>query len=134
MSELEWRKTVIGGDTIAYDFIASYQGINVGRIRRENAGPQKGLWAYHFQLGSDDRFFSADMNGMEETKQAAADRIKQWMQIYLDTDPEKGGGKGLPPEEMPPDQRSMQLHHLKVRDPETYQDLLMQLRTGKLRR
>jgi len=132
--ELEWRKTVIGGDTLAYDFVASYHDITVGRIMREEQGPQRGKWAYSFQLGSDVRFFSGDMNGTEDTKQEAADKIKFWMQQYLDTEPEKGGGKGLPPEEMPPDQRSMQLRHLKVRDPETYQELLQQLRTGAVKR
>lgn len=134
MVELEWKKTVIGGDTLAYDFVAYYHGVIVGRIRREDAGPQTGKWAYSFQLGSDHRFFSGDMNSTEETKQEAADKIKFWMQRYLDTEPDKGGGKGLPPEEMPPDQRSMQLRHLKVRDPETYQELLLQLRSGALKR
>ena len=134
MIELEWIRTVIGGDELAYDFCAKYQGIIVGRILREEQGPQKGRWAYSFQLGSDVKFFSGDMNGTEETKQEAADKIKFWMQQYLDTEPEKGGGKGLPPEEMLPDQRSMQLRHLKVRDPEAYQDLLMQLRTGAIKR
>ena len=134
MLELDWARTVIGGDELAYDFTARYRGITVGRIYREQAGPQQGQWSYSFQLGADALFFSADMNGYEATRQAAVDKIKDWMQRYLDTEPEKGGGKGLPPEEMPPDQRSGQLRYLKARDPETYQDLLHQLRTGQIRR
>lgn len=132
--ELEWSKTVIGGETLSYDFCATYRGILVGRIRREAAGPQSNQWEYGFILGADVRFHDAGMTGHVEGKQEAADRIKYWMQRYLDTEPAQGGGKGLPPEEMPPDQRSGQLRYLKNSDPEAYQDLITQLRTGSIKR
>lgn len=134
MVDLDWRKTVIGGETLAYDFCASYRGITVGRIRREDMGPSRGTWSYSFQLGADVRFSDGAMNGNADSKQAAADQIKHWMQRYLDTEPDRGGGKDLPPEEMPPDQRSGQLRHLKVSDPAAYQDLIHKLRTGALKR
>ena len=38
MIELEWVRTVIGGDELAYDFCAKYQGIIVGRNPARRAG------------------------------------------------------------------------------------------------
>lgn len=41
---LQWGRTVIGGQTLPYDFSASFQQVNAGRIMNEQHGPSAGTW------------------------------------------------------------------------------------------
>jgi hypothetical protein len=102
---LTWERTVIGGDTLHYDFVAKAGGIVVGRIIMQKNPPHTGKWDWSFQLGASE-FRHLDMNGTELTKQEAADKIRIAFVTFLDYPSDKGGGAGLHPEDWPPRQNS----------------------------
>lgn len=101
--DIVWERSIIGGETLHYDFVAKAGGIIVGRIIREMNHPHEGKWDWHFQIGSGE-FRHGRMNGMEATKQEAADKIRIAFAMFLDYPSHKGGGAGVHPEDWSPRQ------------------------------
>ncbi|MBB3144966.1 hypothetical protein FHS21_001367 [Phyllobacterium trifolii] len=94
---ITWKKTVIGGETAAGDFVAEAAGLTIGRVRKFGDGPQKGKWEWSFLLGHSD-FRRGDFSGVEDEKQEAADKIKTAFARYLKYPSDKGGALGLAPD------------------------------------
>lgn len=42
---LSWGRTVIGGQTVRFDFEGSFKDTGVGRIMKEQHGPSAGTWS-----------------------------------------------------------------------------------------
>jgi hypothetical protein len=99
--KIEWKHTVIGGKTKTGDFVAEVDGVIIGRVLKVDGGPSKGKWSWFFQLGHSD-FRRGEFNSVEDDKQAAADKVKTAFAKFLDCPPEKGGGRGLTPDQWKP--------------------------------
>ncbi len=94
--KIEWKRTVIGGQTAPGDFTAEAEGLTIGRMNKIDGGPQKDKWEWSFLLGHSD-FRRGDFSGVETDKQEAADKIKSAFARYLEYPADKGGALGLPP-------------------------------------
>ena len=99
--DITWKRTVIGGETAPGDFVAEAEGQIIGRVMKIGEGPQRGKWEWSFQLGHSD-FRRGEFNSVEDEKQQAADKIKAAFAHYLEYPAEKGGGRGLTPEQWKP--------------------------------
>jgi hypothetical protein len=95
--EITWKRTVIGGETVAGDFVAEAEGVIIGRVMQISGGPQNRKWQWSFLLDHSD-FRYGHLSGVEDGKQQAADGIKAAFAHYLEYPAEKGGVAGLTPE------------------------------------
>jgi hypothetical protein len=95
--DITWKHYVIGGETVAGDFIAEAEGEIIGRVMQISGGPQNGKWQWSFLLGHSD-FRYGHLSCVEDGKQQAADGIKAAFAHYLEYPADKGGGAGLTPD------------------------------------
>ncbi|MEI4482255.1 MULTISPECIES: hypothetical protein [unclassified Phyllobacterium] len=97
---ITWERTVIGGETAPGDFIAIVEGETIGRIFPHISGWRKDAWEWSFQLGHGE-FRKAQLRGIEDSKQGAANQVKEAFARWIEYPEEKGGGKDLPVELWP---------------------------------
>lgn len=95
--KITWERTIIGGETASGDFIAVVEGETIGRIFPHISGWRKNAWEWSFQLGHGE-FRKAQLRGIEDTKQEAANQVKEAFARWIEYPEEKGGGKDLPVE------------------------------------
>ena len=48
---LAWGRTVIGGQTVPFDFAANFQQDTIGRIMKTQQGPAAGTWFWTVHIG-----------------------------------------------------------------------------------
>lgn len=130
--KVRWKRTDIAGEVKPDDFVACLLGVSVGRILTHHHAGAKLVWSWSFFCGSGD--FLKGNSGIEETAEAAAEKLRQRIKLYLATPVEDGGGKGLEPEEMPMDASSDNLRRLKARDPAAFWKRIEDIRAGRVDR
>lgn len=96
-SSIIWERTVICGEILRQDFIAVVDGVTIGRIHPHVSGWRENAWEWSFQLGHGE-FCKSQLHGIEDAKQAAANRVKEAFARWSEYPEEKGGGKDLPVE------------------------------------
>ncbi|TIP09099.1 hypothetical protein [Mesorhizobium sp.] len=72
---LAWSRTVIGGQTAPFDFAASFQQEDVGRILKAVHGPGAGTWFW--TMYSHDRGRFGGQHGTVETKDQAVSEVER---------------------------------------------------------
>lgn len=94
---LSWQRTTIGGETRPYDYVARDGDSPVGRIMKVEHGPAAGEWSWSVYAKAGWGREDLTIYGREDTKQAAADKVKAVYAACLarptfpETTPETGG-------------------------------------------
>lgn len=73
MIKLEWKRTVIGGQTAPGDFIAYCERGTFARLLRNEHGPSAGMWGWY--LSASRNPFSKLPYGLCDSRQEAIDTI-----------------------------------------------------------
>ena len=119
---ITWKRTVIGGDELPYDFCAYIENITIARIYRSKDANGISIWSVNMQIGD-------ATSDTCLTREDAIQMVEQRLAHFLTTERGKAD-----PQEWPPDQRSMQLRYLKQSDPSAYQAMVEDLRSGRVER
>ncbi|TIQ18871.1 MAG: hypothetical protein E5X51_23390 [Mesorhizobium sp.] len=72
---LRWDRTVIGGQTVPYDFDAKFLQDSVGRIKKELHGPSAGTWFWSS--------FEGGARGSTETRDEAVACVERAYTRYV---------------------------------------------------
>lgn len=99
MMKLKWKRTVIGGETCKYDFIAYCDKGTFARLLKNKSGPSGGTWGWSLSGGNQNPFFKLPY-GSCDSKQEAVDLIKKMFETVQDA-----GKLSFHPE--PPQRRSL---------------------------
>lgn len=86
---LDWRRTVIGGETGAYDYEPVFLGSGVGRILGEQHGPSKGYWFWAISTNDKRWRVHGGQRGREPTKDEAVAALEREFTRYLAETPPK---------------------------------------------
>ncbi|NTS31350.1 hypothetical protein HQ945_08795 [Phyllobacterium sp. BT25] len=119
---ITWKRTVIGGDELPYDFCAYVENITIARIYRSKDSSGVSIWSVNMQIGD----ATSDTCW---TRLDAIQMVEQRLAHFLTTERGK-----TDPQEWPHDQRSAQLWLLRHSNPKQHAVLVEDLRSGRVDR
>lgn len=130
--KLRWQQLKDDGKPVADHFIATVLRVPVGSIHKTHSPILKEAWSWSF-CRYDVGAFARDANGgIEPSKQAAADKVRERFECYLKTPTEDGGGMGLEPEEFGCGSSVDRLRAMKEHDPAAFWKRIADIRAGKV--
>ncbi|NTS29753.1 hypothetical protein HQ945_00655 [Phyllobacterium sp. BT25] len=119
---ITWKRTVIGGDELPYDFCAYVENITIARIFRNKDSDHLSVWSVNMQIGN-----AATDSCL--TRRKAIEWVEHRFAHFSTTEAGKRD-----PQEWPYDQRTMELRSLRQNNPEQYAVLVEDLRRGRVER
>jgi hypothetical protein len=133
--KLRWRQLKEpDGKPVADHFYATVLGVSVGSVYKTHSPILKEAWNWSFYAHDLGEFARGTNGGIEPSKQAAADKVRERYECYLTTSTEQGGGMGLEPEEFGCGSSVERLRAMKLHDPEAFWKRIADIRAGKVDR